>query len=155
MVFADVSPFTCDTKQIDEWPASAPTSCRAAQLPRPGSYPMQAYSHSWLCLYAGCHSAKVPVATKMVIVRIGVPQIALLTVPAAAKGKDEDPTLLPQQSRSSDTAAAVQDRMDRTAEAETSGSDLNRTLDEEQLVSQLQTYFQESIRCAVSVHVAS
>ena len=116
---------------------------------------MQAYQHFWLCICVGYHSAKVPVATKMVIVRIGIPQIALLTVPAAAKGKDEDPTLLPQQSRSSDTAAAVQDMMDRTAEAETSGADLNRTLDEEQLVSQLQTYFQESIRCAVVVHGAS
>lgn len=88
----------------------------------------------------------------MVIVRIGIPQIALLTVPAAAKGKDEDSALLPQPSHSSDVGAAVQDRMDRTAEAETSDSDLDRTLDEEQLVSQLQTYFQESIRCAVIIH---
>lgn len=88
----------------------------------------------------------------MVIVRIGVPQIALLTVPAAAKGKDEDPALFPQQSHSSDSGAAVQDRMDRTAEAETSGSDLDRGTDEDQLVSQLQTYFQESIRCAVMSH---
>lgn len=86
----------------------------------------------------------------MVIVRIGVPQIALLTVPATAKGKDEDPALLPQHSHSSDLGAAVQDRTDRTAEAETSGSDLDRSMDEEQLVSQLQTYFQESIRCAVT-----
>ena len=88
----------------------------------------------------------------MVIVRIGIPQIALLTVPAAAKGKDEDPALLPQQSHSSDPGAAVHDRMDRTAEAETSGSDLDQTMDEEQLVSQLQTYFQDSIRCAVIGH---
>ena len=130
----------------------ASTCFQAAQLLRAGPYPMKACHHSWLCLYAGCHKAKVPVATKMVIVRIGIPQIALLTVPAAAKGKDEDPALPPQQSQSSSLGAAVQDRIDsRTAEAETSGSDLDRTLDEEQLVSQLQTYFQESIRCAVII----
>ena len=98
-------------------------------------------------LAVGCHPAQVPVATKMVIVRIAVPQISLLTVPASAKGKEEEPLLPQQPSRSSDTDAAAPDRKDRTPEAETSGSDLDRTLDEEQLVAQLQTYFQESIRC--------
>ena len=102
--------------------------------------------------YAGRQKAKVPVATKMVIVRIGVPQIALLTVPATAPGKEEGSPSLPQQPHSSDMGAAVQDRMDRTAEAETSGSDPERTMDEEQLVSQLQTYFQERIRWAIISH---
>lgn len=117
-----------------------PTSC---------SFQGPALCKEFQCLavpYAGCQKAKVPVATKMVIVRIGVPQIALLTVPATAPGKEEGSHSLPQQPHSSDMGAAVQDRMDRTAEAETSGSDLDRTMDEEQLVSQLQTYFQESIR---------
>ena len=83
----------------------------------------------------------------MVIVRIGVPQIALLTVPASAKGKDEEQPSLPQQP-GSDTDPAGQDRMDRTAEAESSGSELDRTQDEEQLITQLQAHFQESIRWA-------
>lgn len=102
--------------------------------------------------YAGCQKAKIPVATKTVIVRIGVPQIALLTVPATDQGKEEGSHLHPQQPHSSDMGAAVQDRIDRTAEAEPSGPDLDRTMDEEQLVSQLQTYFQESIRCAIIMH---
>lgn len=83
----------------------------------------------------------------MVIVRISVPQIALLTVPASAKGQDEEQPLLPVQPGSNPDPAG-QDRIDRTAEAESSGSELDRTQDEEQLITQLQAYFQESIRCA-------
>ena len=83
----------------------------------------------------------------MVIVRIGVPQIALLTVPASAKGKDEEQPLLPAQPGGNPEPAG-QDRMDRTAEAESSGSKLDTTQDEEQLITQLQAHFQESIRCA-------
>ncbi|KAL3143311.1 hypothetical protein ABBQ38_002150 [Trebouxia sp. C0009 RCD-2024] len=94
---------------------------------------------------SGCRAARVPIATKMVIVRIGVPQIALLTVPASAKGKDEEQPLLPAQPGGNPEPAG-QDRMDRTAEAESSGSELDTTQDEEQLITQLQAYFQESIR---------
>ena len=82
----------------------------------------------------------------MVIVRIGIPQIALLTMPEPAKGKDEDRPLLPQPSGSSSQQGAALDRRDRTAEAETSDSGPEHTQDEEHLVAQLQTYFQDSIR---------
>ena len=83
----------------------------------------------------------------MVIVRIGIPQIALLTLPEPAKGKDEDQPPFPQPSGSSTQPGAALDRRDRTAEAETSDSGPERIQDEEHLVAQLQIYFQGSIRC--------
>ena len=80
----------------------------------------------------------------MVIARIGVPQIALLTVPPPAKGKDEHHPLSPQAS--GDPAGHMLDRMDRTAEAETSDNGLDGPQEEEQLVGQLQLYFQQHTR---------
>lgn len=80
----------------------------------------------------------------MVIARIGVPQIALLTVPPPAKGKDGDHPLFPQAS--GDPAEHILDRMDRTAEAETSDNGLDGPQEEEQLVAQLQLYFQKHTR---------
>ncbi|KAA6429814.1 MAG: peroxisome biogenesis 6-like [Trebouxia sp. A1-2] len=96
-------------------------------------------------LQSGCHSLQVPVATKMVIARICIPQIVLLTMPASAKEKDKgDPLVSP--SGAGDPADHVLDRLDRTAEAETSGSGLDDAQEGEQLVRQLQAYFQKHTR---------
>lgn len=81
----------------------------------------------------------------MVIAKIGIPQIALLTMPASAKGKEENHPLMPQAG-SSESADHVLDRLDRTAEAEPSGSGLDRDQETEQLVGQLQVYFQQHTR---------
>ncbi len=89
----------------------------------------------------------------MVIARIGVPQIALLTMPASAKGKEDDHPLFPHVGGSTDPSEHVLDRFDRTAEAEISGNGLDSTQEEEQLVGQLQTYFQQHIRCGHMIKI--
>ena len=94
---------------------------------------------------AGCHPVQVPVATKMVIARICIPQIVLLTMPASAKEKDKGHPVFPPAG-AVDPAEHVLDRLDRTAEAETSGSGLDDAQEGEQLVRQLQAYFQKHTR---------
>ena len=88
---------------------------------------------------------QVPVATKMVIARICIPQIVLLTMPASAKDKDKGDPLFPPAG-AGDPAEHVLDRLDRTAEAETSGSGVDDAQEGEQLVRQLQAYFQKHTR---------
>ncbi|KAL0039627.1 hypothetical protein WJX77_003781 [Trebouxia sp. C0004] len=96
-------------------------------------------------LQSGCHPVQVPVATKMVIARICIPQIILLTMPASAKEKDKGDPLFPPAG-AGDPAEHVLDRLDRTTEAETSGSGLDDAQEGEQLVRQLQAYFQKHTR---------
>ncbi|DBB17357.1 TPA: hypothetical protein ACH3X3_014397 [Trebouxia sp. C0006] len=96
-------------------------------------------------LQSGCHPVQVPVATKMVIARICIPQMVLLTMPASAKEKDKGDPLFPPAG-AGDPAEHILDRLDRTAEAETSGTGLDDEQEGEQLVRQLQAYFQKHTR---------
>lgn len=102
---------------------------------------------------AGCHPVQVPVATKMVIARICIPQMVLLTMPASAKEKDKGDPLFPPAG-AGDPAEHILDRLDRTAEAETSGTGLDDEQEGEQLVRQLQAYFQKHTRYLLCQHAS-
>ena len=97
------------------------------------------------CLIAGCHPAQVPLATKLVIARVSSPHIVLLTAPASDGGKDDQPPLYPQPA-TSDSSGHTPNRLDRTAEAETSDNGIDEAQEKEQLVDQLQKYFHHHTR---------
>ncbi len=89
----------------------------------------------------------------MVIARICIPQMVLLTMPASAKEKDKGDPLFPPAG-AGDPAEHILDRLDRTAEAETSGTGLDDEQEGEQLVRQLQAYFQKHTRYLLCQHAS-